>query len=146
MEKKRIKSNEKNKNLSAVKRATAAGKTAATRKPGKTGATGIIKKTDTTERPVRTGKTGATGLIRETSNNGMTGMPAAGEGPKGLRAGKAMTIKPLNGNGVAKKGGRKRVPVILVTNDDGINAPGIRNLVEAVRGLGKIVVVAPDKP
>ncbi|HEV7331851.1 MAG TPA: 5'/3'-nucleotidase SurE [Flavisolibacter sp.] len=40
----------------------------------------------------------------------------------------------------------KREPVILVTNDDGINAPGIRNLVEAVRGLGKIVVVAPDKP
>lgn len=33
-----------------------------------------------------------------------------------------------------------------MTNDDGINAPGIRNLVEAVRGLGKIVVVAPDKP
>ena len=40
----------------------------------------------------------------------------------------------------------KREPVILVTNDDGINAPGIRNLVEAVRGMGKIVVVAPDKP
>jgi 5'-nucleotidase len=39
-----------------------------------------------------------------------------------------------------------REPVILVTNDDGINAPGIRNLVEAVKGLGKIVVVAPDKP
>ncbi len=37
-------------------------------------------------------------------------------------------------------------PVILVTNDDGISAPGIRNLVEAVRDLGKIVVVAPDKP
>ena len=37
-------------------------------------------------------------------------------------------------------------PVILVTNDDGITAPGIRNLVDAVRGLGKIVVVAPDKP
>jgi 5'-nucleotidase len=37
-------------------------------------------------------------------------------------------------------------PVILVTNDDGITAPGIRNLVEAVQGLGKIVVVAPDKP
>jgi 5'-nucleotidase len=36
-------------------------------------------------------------------------------------------------------------PVILVTNDDGITAPGIRNLIEAVRGLGKIVVVAPDK-
>jgi len=40
----------------------------------------------------------------------------------------------------------QREPVILVTNDDGVNAPGIRNLVEAVRGLGKIVVVAPDKP
>jgi len=40
----------------------------------------------------------------------------------------------------------KKEPVILVTNDDGITAPGIRNLVEAVRGLGKIVVVAPDKP
>src|SRR5688572_9663411 len=37
-------------------------------------------------------------------------------------------------------------PIILVTNDDGITAPGIRNLVEAVKGLGKIVVVAPDKP
>jgi len=41
---------------------------------------------------------------------------------------------------------KKKVPVILITNDDGITAPGIKNLVEAVRGLGKIVVVAPDKP
>jgi 5'-nucleotidase len=40
----------------------------------------------------------------------------------------------------------KKEPVILVTNDDGITAPGIRNLVEAVKGLGKIIVVAPDKP
>ncbi len=40
---------------------------------------------------------------------------------------------------------RKR-PVILVTNDDGITAPGIINLVEAVKDLGEIVVVAPDKP
>ena len=39
----------------------------------------------------------------------------------------------------------KKKPVILITNDDGITAPGIRNLVEAVKGLGKIVVVAPDK-
>jgi 5'-nucleotidase len=37
-------------------------------------------------------------------------------------------------------------PVILVTNDDGVTAPGIRNLVEAVKDLGKIIVVAPDKP
>lgn len=41
---------------------------------------------------------------------------------------------------------RKDLPIILVTNDDGITAPGINNLVEAVKDLGKIVVVAPDKP
>ena len=37
-------------------------------------------------------------------------------------------------------------PVILVTNDDGITAPGIKNLVEAVRPLGQVIVVAPDSP
>jgi 5'-nucleotidase len=37
-------------------------------------------------------------------------------------------------------------PIILVTNDDGITAPGIRNLVEAVKDLGTVVVVAPDSP
>ncbi|HRN91820.1 MAG TPA: 5'/3'-nucleotidase SurE [Ferruginibacter sp.] len=37
-------------------------------------------------------------------------------------------------------------PLILVTNDDDITAPGIRNLVEAVKDLGTVVVVAPDKP
>jgi 5'/3'-nucleotidase len=40
----------------------------------------------------------------------------------------------------------KEKPIILVTNDDGITAPGLYNLVEAVKDLGKIVVVAPDKP
>jgi 5'-nucleotidase len=119
---------------------------AATRKSGKTGATGIIKKTDTTARAARTGKTGATGIIRETGKNGMMDLPSP-DSSKSSTADKGLTLKPLSGNGVVKKGGgRKRVPVILVTNDDGINAPGIRNLVDAVRGLGKIVVVAPDKP
>lgn len=37
-------------------------------------------------------------------------------------------------------------PIILVTNDDGITAPGIRNLIEAVRPLGEVIVVAPDSP
>lgn len=37
-------------------------------------------------------------------------------------------------------------PLILVTNDDGITAPGIRNLLEAVRPFGHCVVVAPDSP
>ena len=46
----------------------------------------------------------------------------------------------------AKPGGIKNKPVILITNDDGVTAPGIMSLVEAVKDLGKIVVVAPDKP
>lgn len=37
-------------------------------------------------------------------------------------------------------------PVILITNDDGITAPGIRALVEAVKDLGEVFVVAPDSP
>lgn len=45
-----------------------------------------------------------------------------------------------------KPGGTKKKPVILITNDDGVTAPGIMNLVEAVKDLGKIIVVAPDKP
>ena len=35
-------------------------------------------------------------------------------------------------------------PLILVTNDDGITAPGIRALVEIMTELGEVVVVAPD--
>jgi 5'-nucleotidase len=38
------------------------------------------------------------------------------------------------------------LPTILITNDDGVTAPGIRNLVEAVKDFGNILVVAPDKP
>ena len=41
---------------------------------------------------------------------------------------------------------QKELPIILITNDDSIVAPGIKALVEAVTGLGRIVVVAPDKP
>jgi len=37
-------------------------------------------------------------------------------------------------------------PLILVTNDDGITAPGIRHLIKAVKELGEVVVVAPDSP
>ena len=40
----------------------------------------------------------------------------------------------------------KKKPVILITNDDGVAAPGLLNLVEAVKDLGKVIVVAPDKP
>ncbi len=37
-------------------------------------------------------------------------------------------------------------PVILVTNDDGVMAPGIRHLVQYMLEIGEVVVVAPDKP
>lgn len=34
---------------------------------------------------------------------------------------------------------------ILLTNDDGVHAPGLWTLVEAVRPLGEVLVVAPDR-
>ena len=37
-------------------------------------------------------------------------------------------------------------PLILVTNDDGVTAPGIKMLVEIAQELGEVVVVAPDSP
>jgi 5'-nucleotidase len=37
-------------------------------------------------------------------------------------------------------------PLILVSNDDGITAPGIRALVETMKELGRVIVVAPDSP
>jgi 5'-nucleotidase len=52
---------------------------------------------------------------------------------------KAIDEKPVR----HKKSREERV--ILITNDDGVSSPGIAALVEAVKDLGKIVVVAPDK-
>lgn len=40
----------------------------------------------------------------------------------------------------------EKQPTILVTNDDGITAPGIEALVHAVKHLGRVIVVAPDSP
>jgi 5'-nucleotidase len=37
-------------------------------------------------------------------------------------------------------------PLILVVNDDGVGAPGIMALVNTVKHLGEVVVVAPDSP
>ena len=37
-------------------------------------------------------------------------------------------------------------PLILVTNDDGITAPGIRTLISVMNEIGNVVVVAPDSP
>ena len=41
---------------------------------------------------------------------------------------------------------KKSNPSILVVNDDGITAPGIKALIEVVQELGNVVVVAPDSP
>lgn len=41
---------------------------------------------------------------------------------------------------------KKDKPLILVTNDDSIKAPGLRFLISLVRPFGKLVVVAPDRP
>jgi 5'-nucleotidase len=38
----------------------------------------------------------------------------------------------------------EKKPYILVTNDDGINAPGINALVLQLRKIGDVIVVAPD--
>lgn len=40
----------------------------------------------------------------------------------------------------------KEKPLILVTNDDGISAPGIRILISIMNEIGDVVVVAPDSP
>lgn len=41
---------------------------------------------------------------------------------------------------------QKSKPLILVSNDDGIYAKGIKNLVQFVKDLGEVVVVAPTYP
>ena len=37
-------------------------------------------------------------------------------------------------------------PLILVTNDDGITAPGLRSLIKTMKEIGDVIVVAPDSP
>lgn len=41
---------------------------------------------------------------------------------------------------------KKVRPLILITNDDGITAPGIRTLIAVMSEIGRVIVVAPDKP
>jgi 5'-nucleotidase len=40
----------------------------------------------------------------------------------------------------------KKKPLILITNDDGITAPGLRMLIKVMNTIGEVVVVAPDGP
>jgi 5'-nucleotidase len=39
----------------------------------------------------------------------------------------------------------KREKLILVTNDDGVEAKGLKSLIEMVREFGKVIVVAPEE-
>lgn len=40
----------------------------------------------------------------------------------------------------------KEKPLILLSNDDGVKAKGLNELIKALHGIGKIVVMAPDGP
>jgi 5'-nucleotidase len=40
----------------------------------------------------------------------------------------------------------RRKPLILLSNDDGVHSPGLMHLKRAVRELGEVIVVAPDRP
>jgi len=66
--------------------------------------------------------------------------PAKGTSSQAVKKTSSKKSVPAQGAKVKEK------PIILIVNDDGFTAPGITNLVEAVKDLGKIVVVAPDKP
>lgn len=41
---------------------------------------------------------------------------------------------------------KKDKPLILISNDDGVTAKGINELVKVLNGLGEIIVMAPDGP
>src|ERR1700733_11696592 len=105
-------------------------------------------KTVAADKADKTARTGAGGEIvdagtgKAVQTSGETSKVRTGKTSGGKATEKAAAVKAAS----VKGGGGKKVPVILVTNDDGISAPGIRNLVEAVKDLGKVVVVAPDKP
>jgi len=49
------------------------------------------------------------------------------------------------GKKAGSEAGQMAKPTILISNDDGIHAPGIAALVEEIRKIGDVVIVAPDK-
>jgi 5'/3'-nucleotidase len=109
-----------------------------------------LKRADATSNTDKIEAAGKTGPADKQAKPGKL-VKAAGKGapPKGTSARKPGTGKRAATTGSFGKkalAGKDKVPVILITNDDGISAPGIRNLVLAVKDLGKVVVVAPDKP
>ena len=61
-----------------------------------------------------------------------------------VKAAKEQTTENKTSRSTPRRSPREE-PIILITNDDGVTAPGIAALVDSVKGLGKIVVIAPDK-
>ena len=41
---------------------------------------------------------------------------------------------------------KKEKPMILLSNDDGVEAKGLNELIRGLRGMGEIIVMAPDGP
>ena len=41
---------------------------------------------------------------------------------------------------------KKEKPLILLSNDDGVSAKGLNELIKGLRGLGEIIVMPPDGP
>ena len=41
---------------------------------------------------------------------------------------------------------KKEKPLILLSNDDGVEAKGLNELIRGLRGMGEIIVMAPDDP
>lgn len=64
---------------------------------------------------------------------------------KVMKMGQCKTLKIVNFVAIQFYLMQKR-PLILVVNDDGITAPGIRKLIAIASELGEVVVVAPDSP
>ncbi|MDE7025131.1 MAG: 5'/3'-nucleotidase SurE [Paramuribaculum sp.] len=40
----------------------------------------------------------------------------------------------------------QQTPLILVTNDDGVHAPGLHSLIRTLQPIGQVIAVAPDGP
>ena len=62
-----------------------------------------------------------------------------------VKAAKEAKASDREKEGPAKSKGNDVEKIILITNDDGVTAPGLAALVDAVKHLGKVVVIAPDK-
>lgn len=62
-----------------------------------------------------------------------------------VKAAKDANISDKGKERRARKANASEEKIILITNDDGVTSPGLAALVDAVKELGKVVVIAPDK-